>query len=81
MSGKTHDTSIEANIYLIHIHSAFVFECLSINMAKQERKTISIKRDTQRMLWQLKETPDDTYDEIIRDLMSEACDIEVYSDE
>jgi predicted CopG family antitoxin len=50
-------------------------------MAKRERKTISIKRDTQRMLWQLKETPDDTYDEIIRDLMSESCDIEVYSDE
>lgn len=58
-----------------------MFECLNINMAKRERKTISIKRDTQRMLWQLKETPDDTYDEIIRDLLSEACDIEVYSDE
>jgi len=72
---------LRQNIYLIHIHSTFVFECLNINMAKRERKTISIKRDTQRMLWQLKETPDDTYDEIIRDLLSEACDIEVYSDE
>jgi len=32
-------------------------------------------------LWQLKDDPDDTYDEIIRELLSDARDIEVRPDE
>jgi len=50
-------------------------------MSKLDNKTISIKRDTQRALWQLKEKPDDTYDEIIRELVNDARDIEVRPDE
>jgi len=50
-------------------------------MSKLDNKTISIKRDTQRALWKLKEKPDDTYDEIIRELLSDARGIEVRPDE
>jgi len=50
-------------------------------MPRRDRKTISVKTDTQRTLWQLKEDRDDTYDEIIRELLNEARDIEVRPDE
>jgi len=43
--------------------------------------TISIKQDTLRALWQLKQKPDDTYDQIIRELLSDARDVEVRQDE
>jgi len=38
------------------------------------RKTISVKEDTHKTLWELKEDSDHTYDEIIRELMREAGD-------
>jgi len=50
-------------------------------MVSRKRKSITIKEDTQRALWQLKEKPDDTYDEIIRELLNDARDIEVRPDE
>jgi len=43
--------------------------------------TISIKEDTQLTLWELKEDPNHTYDELIRELLREARDIEVRADE
>jgi len=58
-----------------------VLTSLCVFMPIPDSKTISIKRDTQRALWQLKEKPDDTYDEIIRELLNDARDIEVRPDE
>jgi len=58
-----------------------VLTSLCVFMSKLDNKTISIKRDTQRALWKLKEKPDDTYDEIIRELLNDARDIEVRPDE
>ena len=49
-------------------------------MAK-ETKNIAIKADTFETLWSLKESPGDTYDEVIRELLAEARDIEVRRDE
>ena len=50
-------------------------------MAKPQSKNIAIKADTQEALWSLKESPGDTYDEIIRELLAEARDVEVRPDE
>ena len=50
-------------------------------MAKPQNKNIAIKADTQEALWSLKESPGDTYDEIIRELLAEARDVEVRRDE
>jgi predicted CopG family antitoxin len=45
------------------------------------RKSITVKEDTHKTLWNLKEDPDHTYDEILRELLRDARDIEVRADE
>lgn len=50
-------------------------------MVSTESKNITVKSDTHRELWSLKESPGDTYDEIIRDLLAEARNVEVRRDE
>lgn len=50
-------------------------------MAERQSKNIAIKADTFEALWSLKESPADTYDELIRELLAEARDIEVGRDE
>jgi len=45
------------------------------------RKSITVKEDTHQTLWNLKEDPDHTYDEILRELLRDARDIEVRADE
>jgi len=50
-------------------------------MADPQRKNIAIKADTQEALWSLKESPGETYDEVIRKLLADARDIEVRRDD
>ena len=40
-------------------------------------KTIAVTPATHRALWQQKDVPGDTFDEIIRELLVEARDVEV----
>jgi predicted CopG family antitoxin len=55
--------------------------CLCGIVVSTESKNITIKSDTHRALWSLKESPGETYDEIIRELLVEARDVEVRQDE
>ncbi len=50
-------------------------------MVSTESKNITIKSDTHRALWSLKESPGETYDELIRELLAEARGVEVRRDE
>jgi predicted CopG family antitoxin len=46
-------------------------------VVQTDSKNITIKADTHSALWSQKESPGDTYDEIIRELLAEARDVEV----
>jgi predicted CopG family antitoxin len=48
-----------------------------VDEATDATKTIAVTPATHRALWQQKDVPGDTFDEIIRELLVEARDVEV----